>query len=184
MGGVLVLGLLVGMRHALEADHVAAVAALAQAQPEPARRPPPRRSLGAGAHADALCRRPTVVLSLDGVMPEQIARIFEFAVGIMLVLPGRRTLLRRLVVARVHFHAHRHGDGTTHFQRPLACGRGRPRRIAPRPWSRAQSAAPRAGGGADARPRRLCGADPADRGSDRHVLLGARLPRAHSASAR
>ena len=30
MGGVLVLGLLVGMRHALEADHVAAIAALTQ----------------------------------------------------------------------------------------------------------------------------------------------------------
>ena len=42
------------------------------------------------------------------------ARIFEFAVGIMLVLFGA-DLLRRLIVARVHVHIHRHGDGTTHF---------------------------------------------------------------------
>ena len=70
MGGVLVLGLLVGMRHALEADHVAAVAALAA------------RSRGFGSairlgaawglgHTLTLFAAGTIVLSLDGVMPEQ-----------------------------------------------------------------------------------------------------------------
>ena len=47
-------------------------------------------------------------------MPERIAHLFEFAVGIMLVLLGA-DLLRRLIAARVHFHMHRHGDGTAHF---------------------------------------------------------------------
>ena len=47
-------------------------------------------------------------------MPERIAHLFEFAVGIMLVLLGA-DLLRRLIVARVHFHMHRHVDGTTHL---------------------------------------------------------------------
>ena len=113
MGGVLVLGLLVGMRHALEADHVAAVAALTQ------RSRGFRSALRLGAawgigHTLTLFAAGTIVLSLDGVMPEQIARIFEFAVGIMLVLLGA-DLLRRLIVARVHVHIHRHGDGTTHF---------------------------------------------------------------------
>ena len=46
-------------------------------------------------------------------MPERIAHLFEFAVGIMLLLGA--DLLRRLIVARVHFHMHRHVDGTTHL---------------------------------------------------------------------
>ena len=113
MGGVLVLGLLVGMRHALEADHVAAVAALTARS----------RNLGGAlrlgaawglGHTLTLFAAGTVVLSLDGVMPERIAHLFEFAVGIMLVLLGA-DLLRRLIAARVHFHVHRHGDGTTHL---------------------------------------------------------------------
>ena len=113
MGGVLVLGLLVGMRHALEADHVAAVAALTTRSRDL------RSALRLGAawglgHTLTLFAAGTVVLSLDGVMPEHIAHLFEFAVGIMLVLLGA-DLLRRLIAARVHFHIHRHGDGTTHF---------------------------------------------------------------------
>lgn len=113
MGGVLVLGLLVGMRHALEADHVAAVAALT------ARSRDLRGALSLGAawglgHTLTLFAAGTVVLSLDGVMPGRIAHLFEFAVGIMLVLLGA-DLLRRLIAARVHFHMHRHGDGTTHI---------------------------------------------------------------------
>ena len=65
-------------------------------------------------HTLTLFTAGAIVLSLDGVMPEQIARIFEFAVGIMLVLLGA-DLLRRLITARVHFHLHRHADGTLHF---------------------------------------------------------------------
>ena len=113
MGGVLVLGLLVGMRHAIEADHVAAVAALTQ------RSRGLRNAVRLGVawglgHTLTLFVAGTVVLSLDGVMPEQIARIFEFVVGIMLMLLGA-DLLRRLIAARVHFHVHRHEDGTIHF---------------------------------------------------------------------
>ncbi len=113
MGGVLVLGLLVGMRHALEADHLAAVAALVS------RGRSLKSALRLGAawglgHTLTLFTAGAVVLSLDGVMPEQIARIFEFAVGLMLAALGL-DLLRRLVAARVHFHVHRHGDGTVHF---------------------------------------------------------------------
>ena len=113
MGSVLVLGLLVGMRHALEADHVAAVAALTQ------RSRGLRSAIHLGAawglgHTLTLFVAGTIVLSLDSVMPEQIARIFEFAVGIMLVLLGA-DVLRRTIAARVHFHVHRHADGTIHF---------------------------------------------------------------------
>ena len=113
MGSVLVLGLLVGMRHALEADHVAAVATLTQ------RSRGLRSALRLGAawglgHTLTLFVAGTIVLSLDGVMPEQIARIFEFAVAIMLVLLGA-DVLRRMIAARVHFHVHRHADGTVHF---------------------------------------------------------------------
>ena len=101
MGSILVLGLLIGMKHAVEADHVAAVASLAGRN----------RSLG---HTVALFAVGAIVLSLDTVLPERIALILEFGVGIMLVWLGL-DVIRRLIKARIHFHAHRHGDGTQHF---------------------------------------------------------------------
>ena len=157
MGG-LVLGLLVGMRHALEADHVAAVAALTQ------RSRGFRSALRLGAawgigHTLTLFAAGTIVLSLDGVMPEQIARIFEFAVGIMLVLLGA-DLLRRLIVARVHVHIHRHGDGTTHFHAHSHAGEA-DHTSSRHDHVHVRGARAGAGGGADARPRGVGGVDPA-----------------------
>ena len=113
MGSILVLGLLIGMKHAVEADHVAAVASLAGRN----------RSLGDAlrmglawglGHTVALFAVGAIVLSLDTVLPERIALILEFGVGIMLVWLGL-DVIRRLIKARIHFHAHRHGDGTQHF---------------------------------------------------------------------
>ena len=101
------------MKHAVEADHVAAVASLAGRN----------RGLGDAlrmglawglGHTLALFAVGAIVLSLDTVLPERIALILEFAVGIMLVWLGL-DVMRRLIKARIHFHAHRHSDGTQHF---------------------------------------------------------------------
>lgn len=113
MGTILLLGLLIGMKHAVEADHVAAVASLAN------RNQSLREALRMGfawgfGHTVALFAVGAVVLSLDTVMPERIALILEFAVGIMLVWLGL-DVIRRLIKARIHFHTHQHRDGTQHF---------------------------------------------------------------------
>jgi ABC-type nickel/cobalt efflux system permease component RcnA len=113
MGSILLLGLLIGMKHAVEADHVAAVASLAGRNQS--LRGALRMGLAWGlGHTVALFAVGAVVLSLDTVLPERIALILEFAVGIMLVWLGL-DVIRRLIKARIHFHAHQHRDGTQHF---------------------------------------------------------------------
>lgn len=113
MSSILVLGLLLGMRHALESDHVAAVASLAS------RRPSLRHAVLQGAvwglgHTITLFVACSAVLFLDRAMPERLAHALEAAVGLMLIALGI-DVLRRLWRDRVHFHVHRHADGTVHF---------------------------------------------------------------------
>ena len=113
MGSILLLGLLIGMKHAVEADHVAAVASLAGRNQS--LHDALRMGLAWGlGHTAAIFAVGAVVLSLDTVLPERIALILEFGVGIMLVWLGVN-VIRRLIKARIHFHAHRHFDGTQHF---------------------------------------------------------------------
>lgn len=122
MGSILLLGLLIGMKHAVEADHVAAVASLMS------RGQGPRDALRMGiawglGHTATLFAVGAIVLSLDTVLPERIALFLEFAVGIMLVWLGA-DVIRRLVKARVHFHSHRHRHGIAHFHAHSHAGEG------------------------------------------------------------
>lgn len=113
MSSILLLGFLLGLRHAIESDHVAAVASLAS------RRPTLRHAVLQGAvwgvgHTVTLLAACSAVLFLDQAMPEAVARAIEAAVGLMLVVLGL-DVLRRLWRDRIHFHVHRHANGTTHF---------------------------------------------------------------------
>jgi ABC-type nickel/cobalt efflux system permease component RcnA len=65
-------------------------------------------------HALTLFAVGGIVISLDSVLPERIAQILEFGVGLMLVWLGA-DVIRRLIIERIHLHIHRHTDGTTHF---------------------------------------------------------------------
>lgn len=112
MSAVLLLGFLIGLQHAMEADHVAAVASLATRS----------RNLGETArqglvwgvgHALTLFAFAGLVLTLDSVMPTRLAQGLELAVGLMLILLGL-DVLRRLYRDRIHFHSHTHGH-MTHF---------------------------------------------------------------------
>lgn len=110
---VLFLGFLIGLRHALEADHVAAVASLASAEQSRARIIAHGVVWGIGHTATLLVVGGCVVL-LGVSMPEQVAGWLEFAVGVMLMGLGAWVLIR-LARDRIHFHAHRHGGGVMHF---------------------------------------------------------------------
>ncbi len=127
MSAILLLGFLLGMRHALEADHIAAVATLV------ARNRSSRHVMFQGAiwglgHTITLFLACSVVLFLDTVVPERLAHGLEAAVGAMLVLLGA-DLLRRLLRERVHFHTHRHTDGTVHFHAHSHAGDARPHNL-------------------------------------------------------
>ena len=111
--GLGTFGFLLGMRHALEADHVAAVASLTDRNTTLAEAARLGAAWGLG-HTLTLVIFGTAVLAADTLVSERLAWALELGVGLMLVALGA-DVLRRLVRDKVHFHAHRHDDGTTHF---------------------------------------------------------------------
>ncbi len=113
MFGILGLGFLLGMQHALEADHIAAVSSLAARRANVADIVQHGLTWGLG-HTLTLFVFAGVAILLGHAIPEHIARPLETAVGIMLVGLGAHVLWR-LWRDRVHFHQHTHGDGTTHL---------------------------------------------------------------------
>ncbi len=112
MLSILGLGFLIGMKHALEADHVAAVASLASGSKSIGETTRMGVAWGLG-HTATLFLIGSVVLVLDWVVPETFALVLEFAVGLMLVGLGLDVMIR-LARRKAHFHAHAHG-GAQHF---------------------------------------------------------------------
>lgn len=109
----LATGFLVGMRHALEADHLAAVFSLAS-RPG-ARSALPRAGLFWGlGHAATLVAVAAVVLATRAAIPASWESAAELLVGLLLVVLGARLLLA-LRRQRVHLHVHRHDGGPVHL---------------------------------------------------------------------
>jgi High-affinity nickel-transport protein len=113
MFGILGLGFLLGMQHALEADHIAAVSSIA------ARRTDVRDIVKHGltwglGHTLTLFVFASAAILLGHAIPDSMAQPLETAVGVMLVGLGAHVLWR-LWRDRVHFHQHGHGDGTKHI---------------------------------------------------------------------
>jgi hypothetical protein len=112
----LVLGVLLGMRHALEPDHIAAVSTLVLESGNS------RRGMLLGVfwgigHSLSLLVVGCVLALLHAELPEWLGRVFEGAVAIMLIVLG----LRAFAVAA------RAGEGR------LAAPASRPRALASRP---------------------------------------------------
>jgi hypothetical protein len=112
MLGILGLGFLLGMQHALEADHIAAVSSIAVRRSDVVDIVKHGLTWGIG-HTLTLFAIAGAALVLGRAVPETFARPIESAVGVMLVGLGAHVLWR-LWRDRVHFHKHRHGDGTVH----------------------------------------------------------------------
>jgi hypothetical protein len=113
MFGILGLGFLLGMQHALEADHIAAVSSIAARRTDIGDIVKHGLTWGLG-HTLTLFAFASAAILLGQAIPEHFARPLETAVGIMLVGLGVHVLWR-LWCDRVHFHAHGHGDGTVHI---------------------------------------------------------------------
>lgn len=103
------LGLLLGMRHALEPDHLMAVSALLVEQRSPRHGALLGAAWGLGHTAALLCA--ALVLSLMQVhLPAGLAEGFELLVALMLILLGFVTLRRALQKGRegpAALHQHR-----------------------------------------------------------------------------
>lgn len=108
MISVLLLGLLFGMKHAIEADHVAAVASLATRSASP--REAARFGIAWGlGHTLTLFVIGSAVLLLGTAIPETMTHALELAVGVMLVLLGL-DVVRRMWKQGLHIHPHQHGE--------------------------------------------------------------------------
>ncbi|MBC8268739.1 MAG: urease accessory protein [Rhodospirillaceae bacterium] len=113
MSGILFLGFLLGMRHALEADHVAAVAVLAT-RAKTFRQAVPLGVMWGLGHTLTLFAFGAVIVVLNTSIPQAYAQFLEALVGLMLVGLGA-DVLYRLIRKRIHFHVHRHEDGNAHI---------------------------------------------------------------------
>src|SRR3954453_8002107 len=126
MFGILGLGFLLGMQHALEADHIAAVSSIAARRSDVADIVKHGLTWGLG-HTLTLFAFAGAAILLGHAIPDTLARPIETAVGLMLVGLGAHVLWR-LWRDRVHFHAHRHGDGTRHIHVHTHAGESLPHR--------------------------------------------------------
>lgn len=104
MSGFLLLGFLIGMRHALEADHIAAVAVLAM------RAKKMRQILSLGimwglGHTLTLFASGAVIIVLDKNLPQNITLVLESLVVATLIFLGVDVILR-LNKKRVHLNVY------------------------------------------------------------------------------
>jgi high-affinity nickel permease len=113
MFGILGLGFLLGMQHALEADHIAAVSSIAARRTDVGDIVKHGLTWGLG-HTLTLFVFAGAAILVGQAIPEHWSRPLETAVGIMLVGLGAHVLWR-LWRDGVHFHRHSHGDGTVHL---------------------------------------------------------------------
>lgn len=109
---LMLFGILLGMQHALEADHLAAVAAMSAGRSS-------RRALvlrgscwGVG-HTLTLLGICGVLLVVGGTISPHTQALLDLAVGVMVMLLGAN-VLRRLWRQRPHFHFHQHETGELH----------------------------------------------------------------------
>lgn len=110
MLSVLVLGLLLGLQHALEADHLAAVASLS-ASTNRLRDAAAQGIVWGIGHTLTLLVIGSAALILGVSIGDRLALVLELLVGLMLVGLGI-DVLQRLWRNRIHFHVHRHGEET------------------------------------------------------------------------
>jgi ABC-type nickel/cobalt efflux system permease component RcnA len=107
------LGLIFGLKHATEVDHVVAVSTIVSQNRNLLRSAMVGALWGAG-HTAALIVTGAIVLFLRVTIPEQVSNWLEFCVALMILGLGASTLWRALQKGReVHLHKHSH-DGVSH----------------------------------------------------------------------
>jgi hypothetical protein len=119
------LGVLIGMRHAMEPDHLAAVSTLVADEPRPRRASLLGAFWGIG-HSISLLGAGALLLALRVEMPPRLADSFELLVAFVLVALGARSLLTVRRKAMVHSHGgqppHVHLGPLALGVRPFAVG--------------------------------------------------------------
>ena len=106
------MGFLLGLVHALEADHVIAVSTFVS-QHRTLRRASTAGVFWGLGHTTALFLVGLLVIVFKITIPQYIALYMEFAVGVVLVALGV-SVVKGYITGKVHAHAHQH-EGVTHL---------------------------------------------------------------------
>jgi sulfite exporter TauE/SafE len=107
----ILFGMVLGIRHALDADHVIAVTTITSRNKSILRSAMVGLSWGIG-HTVTLFAAGFAVLIFKLHIPDVLSQSLEFAVGVVLVLLGI-SAIRGIFASRAHSHEHYH-DGTHH----------------------------------------------------------------------
>src|SRR3989338_2332474 len=109
------LGLILGIKHALDADHVIAVSTIVSEHQSLKWASLIGAFWGLG-HTTALFVVGLLVIGLRLTIPARLALGLEFLVALMLVILGGSILWRSFRVEKLHLHAHAHNPEThAHF---------------------------------------------------------------------
>lgn len=118
--GAALLGIVLGARHALEPDHLAAIGVLGAEHPSGRRGALLGAAWGAG-HTLSLLAVAGILALLATQLPESLTTAFELAVAAMLVGLGARAVARSIRDAdRGPMHTHEHGSQTHTHTGPAA----------------------------------------------------------------
>jgi ABC-type nickel/cobalt efflux system permease component RcnA len=111
--GVLGLGLVYGLKHATEADHIVAVTTIVSEHRKLGRAALVGAMWGVG-HTASLLLVGAGVLALRIAIPEIVSSWLEFVVALMIIVLGA-IAIRRALRSRVDIHVHKHShDGVQH----------------------------------------------------------------------
>ena len=109
---ILALGFVLGMRHALDADHIVAVSTIVSKNKSILSALIIGAFWGVG-HTLTLFLVGTVILIMQITIPDRIALLLEMTVGVMLVFLGGM-VAASLIKERMDYHLHQH-DGKSHL---------------------------------------------------------------------
>ncbi len=105
---ILFFGFILGLKHAVEADHITAVSTIVTD-----RRSPWGSAIVGGVwglgHTIALLAVGIFVLLLDFQVSERLETVLEMGVGVMLVFLGLGVLMKIVRGGTLHLHQHEHG---------------------------------------------------------------------------
>ncbi|MBI4165766.1 MAG: urease accessory protein UreH [Acidobacteria bacterium] len=108
----LALGFVLGLRHALDADHLAAVSTFASEEKSLFRSSMIGVSWGMG-HTAALLAFGMAIAAFRLALTPRLSQVLEFIVGLMLISLGVSVLFKLGKGSALHAHAHAH-DGVEH----------------------------------------------------------------------
>jgi ABC-type nickel/cobalt efflux system permease component RcnA len=128
---LLLFGGLIGMQHALEADHLAAMAALSTGQTS-RRSLVLRGSLWGLGHTLTLLSVCGVLLIWGGTISARTQAFLQLIVGVMIIFLGANVLYR-LWKQRPHFHFHQHESGLHHLHAHTHVSETRPHAVSKHP---------------------------------------------------